>query len=171
MPEGPWPRPERLAALPADSLGRRALLRVDYLDVFATLVERKESLESVARRVFGGRPPRLMRLRDALVRPFGLRTSPRGPRPPPGFVPGERIGLFTLFARTDQELLLGEDDKHLDFRICLRVTGDGTASLTTLVRFRNAWGRLYFALIRPFHAVMVRTMLRRAAPPPPGAAP
>ena len=164
MPAGLVPRRERLATLPVDSLGRRALPRVDYLDVFATAVGQKASLESVARQVFGGRPPRLMRLRDALVRPFGLKTSPRGPRQLPRFVPGERIGLFTLFARTDKELLLGEDDKHLDFRICLRVTGDGKASLATLVRYRNGWGRVYFTLIRPFHVVVVKAMLRRAAP-------
>ncbi len=124
-------------------------------------------LPSVAQRVLAGRPPRLMRLRDALVRPFGLKTSPRGPRPLPRFVPGERVGLFTVFACTVEELLLGEDDRHLDFRLCLRVSGDGQARLATLVRFRNVWGRAYFTLIRPFHALVVKEMLRRAAPPLP----
>jgi Protein of unknown function (DUF2867) len=106
-----------------------------------------------------------MRLRDALVHPFGLKTSPRGPRHRPSFLPGERIGLFTLFERTEEEMLLGEDDRHLDFRVCLRVSGDGQATLATLVRFRNGWGRAYFFLIRPFHALVVKRMLRRAAVP------
>jgi hypothetical protein len=151
------------AGLGESSLARRALPSVDYFDVFSTHVG-GTSLEEVARRVLAGRPLRLMRLRDALVRPFGLKTSPLGPRPPLRFVPGERIGLFTLFERTEDELLLGEDDRHLDFRVCLRVAG-GEASLATAVRFRNLFGRVYFLLVRPFHGLIVRGMLRRARRP------
>jgi hypothetical protein len=153
----------RWAALPANSLARRALPTVDYCDVFSAEVDGTATVEGVARQLFSGRPPRLMRLRDALVRPFGLKTSPRGPRAPLRLMPGERVGLFTVFECTEDELLLGEDDRHLDFRICLRVAGDGEASLTTLVRFRNLWGRAYFFLVRPFHARIVKRMLGRAA--------
>jgi hypothetical protein len=142
----------------------RALPRVDYLDVFSAPLPRDATLEEVARRVLAGRPPRLMRLRDALVRPFGLKTSPKGARAPPRFATGERIGLFTLFARSEDELLLGEDDRHLDFRLCLRVS-EGQVTLTTLVHFRNVWGRVYFFLVRPFHGIIVQRMLRRAATP------
>lgn len=154
----------RWAALAETSLAAHALPSVDYFDVFSTYVGRDVSLEEVARRVFAGRPPRLMWLRDALVRPFGLKTSPSGHRPPPRFLPGERIGLFTLFERNEEELLLGEDDRHLDFRVCLRVAGE-EASLATAVRFRSPFGRAYFFLIRPFHALVVQGMLRRATRP------
>jgi len=152
-------------ALDADSLALGALPRVDYLDIYAATVGNNASLEDVAHKVLGGRPPGLMRLRDALVRPFGLKTSPRGPRKKPSFVVGQRIGLFTLFGRSQDEMLLGENDRHLDFRVCLRVRGDGQATLATLVRFRNVWGRAYFLLIRPFHALVVKRMLGRAALP------
>jgi Protein of unknown function (DUF2867) len=151
--------------LPPGSLAVRALGRIDYLDVFSTDVPRGATLEEVARTVLAGRPPRLMRLRDALVRPFGLKTTPRGPRRPPHFVQGERVGLFRVFLRSEDELVLGEDDRHLDFRVCLRVAGDGPATLPTLVRFHNVFGRAYFACIRPFHALVVKRMLGRAARP------
>jgi hypothetical protein len=154
----------RWAGLAETSLAARALPSVDYFDIFSTQVGGAITLEEVARRVFAGRPPRLMRLRDALVRPFGLKTSPSGPRPPLSFRPGERIGLFTLFERRADELLLGEDDRHLDFRVCLRLA-DGEASLATAVRFRSLFGRAYFFLIRPFHALVVQGMLRRATRP------
>ena len=154
----------RWAALAETSLAARALPKVDYFDVFSTSVGPDVTLEEAARRVFSGRPSRLMRLRDALVRPFGLKTSPRGSRPVPHFVPGERVGLFTLFQRTEEELLLGADDRHLDFRVSLRVAG-GEASLATAVRFRNNFGRAYFFCIRPFHALLVQGMLRRATQP------
>ncbi len=163
-PAVPLRRARSRRTLTETSLAARALASVDYFDVFSASVGPDVTLEEVARRVFAGRPLRLMRLRDALVRPFGLKTSPRGRRPLPHFVPGERVGLFTLFQRSEQELLLGEDDRHLDFRLCLRVA-DGEASLATAVRFRNNFGRVYFFLVRPFHALVVQGMLRRAIKP------
>ncbi len=161
----PRPTPRRLATPPLEGLASRPLPSVDFVDAYATRVDPTASVESVARLVFGGAPPRLMQLRDALVRPFGLKTSPRGRRAAPRFLSGERIGLFTLFARAPGQLLLGADDRHLDFRICLSVPGNGEATLTTLVHFRNGWGRAYFFLIRPFHALVARGLLRRAGAP------
>ncbi|MGO9831017.1 MAG: DUF2867 domain-containing protein [Myxococcaceae bacterium] len=156
--------PGRPGALPLDALAARALPSVDYRDVHTGPVDSTASVESVARQVFGGRPLRLMRLRDAVVGPLGLKTSGRERRGELRFVPGERLGLFTLYARTPGSLLLGADDRHLDFRVCLSVPGDGHATLTTLVRFHNRWGRAYFFFIRPFHALVARRLLRRAAP-------
>ena len=53
-----------------------------------------------------------------------------------------------------------------DFRLCLRVGPEAEATLATLVQFHNRWGRAYFFLIRPFHALIVPRMLARAAGPP-----
>jgi hypothetical protein len=151
-------------AFAADSLTRGALPEVDYVDVYAVEVAPRATLDTVARRLLG-QPPRLvqalMRLRDAVVGPLGLKTSPRGAPGEGAFQPGERVGPFQVLARRPEELLLGEDDSHLDFRVCLRVSGQGWASLATLVRFRNGWGRAYFALVRPFHRLVVKAMLRR----------
>ena len=144
-----------------ESLTTLALPRVDYRDVYSAAVAADATLESVARRLFSGGTPRLMRLRDALVRPLGLKTSPRGAPQPPSFEPGARVGIFTVFARSQDEVLFGEDDHHLDFRLCLRLHPDRRASLTTLVHFGNVWGRAYFLCIRPFHALVVKRMLRR----------
>jgi Protein of unknown function (DUF2867) len=162
------PVTRRPGVLDADSIARGALSAVDYLDVYGTTVEEGASLEGVAHRVLAGRPSSLMRLRDALVRPFGLKVSPTGLRQRPSFLVGERVGIFTVFARTQDELLLGEDDRHLDFRVCLSVRPDGQATLATLVRFNNVWGRAYFALVRPFHALVVKRMLGRASRQLPG---
>src|SRR5450755_556804 len=96
----------RWPVLPEDSLAAEALPSIDYLDVFSTPVDSDATLDEVARRLLLGQPPRLMRLRDALVRPFGLKTSPKGSRPALRLVPGERIGIFRLYARSAHELLL-----------------------------------------------------------------
>ncbi len=164
MPKAPPAAPGRVGAASLDALATRALPSVDYVDDFSGPVRPEARLDEVARLVFAGPPLTLLRLRDALVRPFGLKTSDRPQNRALHFLPGEQLGLFTLYARTADALLLGADDRHLDFRVCLRVPGTGQATLTTVVRFHNGWGRAYFFLIRPFHALVVRRLLRRAAP-------
>ena len=109
-----------------------------------------------------------MRLRDRIVGPIGLKTSDQSAWLNSGhntFQVGDRLGIFRVFDRTDDELLLGEDDRHLDFRLSVLVRNDGNASwviVSTLVRFNNALGRAYFLLVRPFHKLIVPALLRNA---------
>ena len=60
----------------------------------------------------------------------------------------------------------GFNDRHLDFRLIVDVTPSGEArqvTATTLVRTHNRLGRLYLAIIMPFHRLIVPAMLRRVA--------
>ena len=41
--------------------------------------------------------------------------------------------------------------------------GGQTFTITTVVKFNNRLGRLYFFFIRPFHKVIIRSMLKRVA--------
>ncbi|MDQ0845060.1 DUF2867 domain-containing protein [Streptomyces sp. V1I6] len=80
---------------------------------------------------------------------------------------------FPVRATAPNEILLGKDAGHLDFRASLLIEDD-TATLTTVVRIHNLRGRLYWALVRHFHPLTARLMLtrtrhrlaRRAAPAP-----
>jgi hypothetical protein len=70
-----------------------------------------------------------------------------------------------VFDRRPDELLLGEDDRHLDFRVSVLLRDEGEAqwaTVTTVVRFHNALGRAYFAVVRPFHQLIVPALMRRA---------
>jgi hypothetical protein len=100
----------------------------------------------------------LLRLRDFLVRPFGL-TGARD-------VQTEDGPFFPLISQGKDGVVLGLDDRHLDFRLFMTrgVTGDGLPSLmvTTFVRTHNMGGRLYLAAVKPFHRLIVPTMMRRA---------
>lgn len=94
-----------------------------------------------------------MQLRNALVRPFGLKVEPpRSSAAPVGpLLPGARVGIFRVFARRPDELLLGEDDRHLDFRVGVLLRDEGEAqyaTISTVVRFHNGLGRAYFAVVR-----------------------
>jgi len=144
---------------------------VDYADAFwiAREVSDLEGLTALSRAVFGVRPVwlrALFRLRSWLVSPFGLRTS-GNPSPEPSTHPpriGDRVGLFTVMDLAADEIVLGEDDRHLDFRVSvLRQEASGRAGLvvTTVVRIHNLLGRVYFTVIKPFHRLIVPAMMRR----------
>ena len=117
----------------------------------------------------------MMRLRNALVRPLGLRTSPLGCPVSSllGACPQRFAGRFPVLDQQTPddrraEVVLGADDKHLQFRSCVGVErlDDGRVrfALSTRVVTRNAFGRMYMALIdRAHRGYIAPTMLRMAA--------
>jgi Protein of unknown function (DUF2867) len=99
----------------------------------------------------------LVRLRNILVTPFGLKTSGEGAP-----APGGLIGLFPVLSETQERLIAGFDDSHLNFRIVVDVSGDPASrqvTLTTLVKTNNVLGRTYLAIITPFHKLVARGMI------------
>ena len=101
----------------------------------------------------------LLRLRNILVSPFGLKTSGEGAPAPGGF-----IGLFPVVSETPERLVAGFNDRHLDFRLVVdvnTVAKGRQVTSTTLVRTNNFLGRAYLTLIMPFHKLVVRSMMRQ----------
>lgn len=106
-----------------------------------------------------------MHIRDGIVRRMGLKTtSHRKFKPQLAFVPGEKAGIFNILDKNDRELILGEDDKHLNFRVSLYLQPPESAPqqlvCTTTVHYNNAWGRLYFFFVKPFHRLIVPAILK-----------
>ena len=117
----------------------------------------------LAQRALAGRAPwvdRLMALRDALVRPFGLKTSRQLSADRSEGV--ARIGIFRVYEASADEVVLGEDDAHLDFRLSVRRSANQLVAVT-VVHCHNLLGRSYIRLIAPFHRAVVRSALARAA--------
>ena len=107
----------------------------------------------------------LMRIRDVAMAPLGVKTSAAIARARPV---GERIHFFPVQARSACELVVGEDDRHLDFRAAtlLRDTTNRQGRelvAITVVHCHNLLGRIYLATIAPFHRLIVRASLARAA--------
>ncbi|MGJ4969016.1 DUF2867 domain-containing protein [Bradyrhizobium sp. HKCCYLRH1073] len=143
----------------------RWLAGAEFADAFRIAIDEPAiDARTAAERMLGHAPwwmAALLKLRNLLVRPFGLKTSgadPGNPRP--------LIGMFPVVDETPQRIVLGFDDKHLDFRVLVdvvshRATMQVTAS--TLVQTHNALGRVYLAVIKPFHRLVVKAMLRQVA--------
>ena len=103
----------------------------------------------------------LVKLRNMLVAPLGLKTSGEGVP-----APGGMIGIFPVLSETPDRLIAGFNDSHLDFRVVIDVTAPEDArqvTLTTLVKTHNWFGRTYLAVIMPFHRLIAPALLRQVA--------
>ncbi len=114
---------------------------------------------------------KLFELRNKIVSLFGLKTDGKVKNRKElldnfNCEPSERLGLFKVYHKTENEVILGEDDKHLNFRISLLKEKDlntvDTMKLTisTTVKFNNWFGKLYFLPVKPFHQIIVPRMLK-----------
>jgi hypothetical protein len=161
-----------LVALPTPSLVEGALEPCHYFDAFSLRapLDTFGDVNTLARA--SAQLPRwvdwLMALRNRIVRVFGLKTEPAQPLQSgseQGIVAGGAVGIFLVLERSADEILMGLDDKHLDFRfsLMLQTRTDGEHAIaSTTVRFKNVWGRLYFAFVKPFHRRIIPAMLRAA---------
>lgn len=110
-------------------------------------------------------PPRIVRwllaARDAIMATVGVKSSSSIRSAQDGRT---RIDFFPVLSSTATEIILGEDDRHLDFRTSIMIMPDNGGRLvvsTTAVRCHNRLGRLYLWIITPFHLAIVRSSLSR----------
>jgi len=113
---------------------------------------------------------RLMGLRNRIVALVGLKNlgGLRGVdpgKPLADYRPGQRVGIFTLISVSDDEVLLGDQDKHLDvvvsvLRMPLDAQGQREAAFSTLVHVHGWFGRTYMLPVVPMHRRIVPAVLR-----------
>ena len=110
----------------------------------------------------------LMAIRNRIVRLFGLKdvgAMKAATRASESYQVGDRLGIFSIFAKSETELLLGIDDRHLDVRVSvLKSQRDGLPHyvVSTAVHVHNLLGRLYMAPVGRIHPFVVRSMMARA---------
>lgn len=138
----------------------------DFMDAYQLCVS-GQSLDAMAatRRVMDRVPGwigSLMALRNALVKPLGLKTAAET-----RLDKARGVGMLPLISDSPQRVVLGLDDRHLDFRLCVDVEnleGDRqSVTASTVVRTHNRLGRIYLAIVKPFHRMIVPALLAQAA--------
>ncbi len=121
----------------------------------------------------------LMFVRNKAVRLVGLKdlgqlhdghppASGRSLREADSYRAGDRVGIFRIRHLSETEVLLGQDDKHLDVQvsICKRAAAPGSAPavvLSTVVHIHNTLGHVYMAVVAPFHRRIARGTAQRLA--------
>ena len=142
-----------------------ALPNADWADAYEIETQREfPDMKSAALCIVGGMPrwaKPLLWLRNVIVAPFGLK--PGDQRIVQADV--EHVDFFPILSETDEQIVLGLDDRHLDFRILLERQAAQSGAryrLTTLVERHNLFGRTYLFLITPFHKLIVRSVLTNA---------
>jgi Protein of unknown function (DUF2867) len=161
-------------ALPATSRVTRMYAHPNLADAYTIRLpdDATTDPELLARFMFSHQAAwvgKLLRIRDALVAGFGLKTA-KGLEESARTERDKHVSIFRLYERTVDEIVLGEDDKHLDFRVSVfqetrtDVAGGGRyLTVSTVVRCHNLLGRTYILLITPFHEMVVRSSMRSAA--------
>ncbi|MEN8639554.1 DUF2867 domain-containing protein [Pseudomonas sichuanensis] len=162
------------ATIPSDSLISAHAAEAGFRHCRAiSLAQPAQPAMALFLRLMAGMPgwiDALMVLRNRLVALVGLKdlgrlTAIDPARPAASYQPGERVGIFTLLANTEDEVLLVDCDRHLDVYIALtrRPAADGQCQVlvSTVVRTHNLLGRLYMLPVAPFHRLIAPIALRR----------
>ena len=147
-------------------LPHRALKDADWGDSFVITVDKPGlGAREAARHVINSAPRwyyHLLALRNAIVRPLGLKTA----LDTAAMTKVDTIGVFPVISETDDCVILGLDDHHLNFRIVFETEAlERNRTLVrsiTLVRRNNTLGRIYLAAVLPFHNLIVPAMLNAA---------
>lgn len=165
------------SGLPGKSILKIGGNSFDYIDSFrGEFIDNNQNigLADIARTFLTSSPKWvgvLFSFRNKVVGLFGLKPSGKHADRQKqlenlNWEPGTQVGLFKVFNKTNNEVVLGENDKHLDFRVSLFIDKQSnsilkkTLTISTTVIFNNRVGRLYFFLVRPFHKLIVPSMLR-----------
>ncbi len=156
--------------VPSDSVLAPLYVGADLLDAFAIQLPAgaSDDLEVLARAAFerqAGWIRALTGVRDAVMATVGVKSS-RAIGAAAAARGWSVIGYLPLLSKSAGELVVGGDDRHLDFRaaILLRTGAAGGRELVvvTVVHCHNRLGRTYLAVIAPFHRTILRANLERA---------
>lgn len=127
----------------------------DYTDNYSEIVHttRLISAEELTDRFFCAPQwiTALMKFRNTIVKPFGLK--------------GEKNLSDLVIVESDSLATISKNDKHLDFVIAFmtekRMNDSLYLSVCTKVRYNNRMGKFYFAIIKPFHRLICKILLKR----------
>ena len=155
-------------SLPQNSILKDTKKAVDYIDSYSfETTNNNLSMSELYILIFSTTPKwvdYLLRLRNKIVSVFGLKTEEKK-QTHANFSIGDKVGIFKMYAIQKNEIVAGEDDKHLNFRVSIyrEVDLKTTVTVSTLVYYNNIFGKIYFAIVAPFHKLIVKSLLKNSA--------
>jgi len=171
----------RAVSFPKQSILNSLYKSAYFVDSFAVTLPAQRSTvykpDALARAFFSKQPAwfsLLMWIRDEVVSIFGVKRSTEImlAAKKQGI---ETISVFPVISRSENEIIIGENDKHLNFQtsILIRENQLITASdrdgdrkgkemvATTVVHCHGLFGKTYITIIRVFHVLIIKYSLAR----------
>ncbi len=142
-----------------------SLIQIDFSDTFAT-TNHQNDLQTITNLIFNTIPTWLtwlLNIRNWLVQFIGLKhEKPAGYHT--NYEVGGYVAFFKIFKISSNEITLGADDSHLNFRAIVTDTQTEhfNIKVTTLVKFNNKTGKIYMKIIAPFHRFVVKQIVKQA---------
>jgi hypothetical protein len=133
---------------------------IDYTDTFSTELRQDSDIKDLYLRLVNTKSKTidfLMSLRNKIMSIFGAKTVINEIKG--DFAVGNNVGLFKIYYIDEKEIISGLKDSHLDFCI-LFYKIDNKVLLSTLVKYNNTFGKVYMIIIKPFHKLIVKNMLK-----------
>ncbi|MBN2041808.1 MAG: DUF2867 domain-containing protein [Spirochaetes bacterium] len=159
---------KRTKTIPDNSIISKNFNGISYCDSYSIKVQTKESIDKITTDIFQtpSWADALMAIRNKAVKLFGLQGGGRKKNTGiSDYYPvGSKAVYFTVIDRNENEIVTAENDKHLNFRVSVmtvREANNVIIHLTTLVKFNNIIGRIYFLPVKPFHRLIVASLLQR----------
>jgi hypothetical protein len=81
------------------------------------------------------------------------------------YVVGDKIGVWPIFALSENEIVAGRNNKHMDFRLSVLKVPDGKRTsvvVSTICMVHNLSGKVYLFFVVPLHRYGVRKLMERA---------
>jgi hypothetical protein len=81
------------------------------------------------------------------------------------YVVGEKIGVWPILSLSEDEVVTGRNNRHLDFRLSVLKVPDGDKAsvvVSTICTVHNLTGKLYLFFVVPFHRYGVRKLMANA---------
>jgi hypothetical protein len=156
-------------AVPPQSEIAKRLPGADFHDCYETAIgPTDESALALYLRVAATTPAwvnTLMALRNRIVRFVGLKNLGhlgdfKAGKTAGDYRVGDRVGIFSIRYLSEQEVILGDSDKHLNVEVSVCKLQDRVA-VSTVVHTHNMLGRFYMLFVAPIHRRIVPATLRQ----------
>lgn len=141
----------------------KLLNSIDFMDVFST-TNHIDSIKNIIALMFNNLPSWLgflLSLRNFMVSFFGLKTELNRK------LNDVNLGFFEIYETSKTKMVLGVDDRHLNFRVIVCNTNEQfyNVKIVTLVHYNNYGGRIYMNMIKPFHVMVLNAIVKRVYKP------
>ncbi len=171
--DGKMSKVVKLKELPPNSIINESFGKSDYIDTYKVPIHNNQnfSIDYITALFFTSLPSwikNLLSFRNFLVKYFGLKGGDINKLQEPDksiyYSVGSEAVIFKVHSRNENEIVMADNDKHLNFRtsILIEKTDKGYDYLysATIVHYNNILGRLYFLPVKPFHKMIIKTMLK-----------